>query len=106
MTALDRAIRLVLGIWASAVLGAVWVGLAMDLAGGGHLAADGWGAVNSLPLPAQVVGWVLFLPVIVALWASQSGLSEAVGAAVLLGLALWTAVAWNGLARTLVAPRA
>jgi hypothetical protein len=46
MTALDRAIRLVLGVWASAVLGAVWVGFALDAAGGGHLAADGWHALN------------------------------------------------------------
>jgi hypothetical protein len=105
MTA-DRAIRLVLGTWASAVLGALWIGLLVDTAGGGHLAADGWRTLSSLALPAQIVSWVLFLPVAVGLWASQADLSAVAGVAVLLGLVLWTAVAWTGLARTLVAARA
>ncbi len=98
----SRRLRLGLGVWASLAFLVLWAGALLDLLGGGHLAADAWGWLAGLPDLVGFALWVLLLPVAVALSASQSGLPVLVGGLVVTGLVLWTAVAWIGLARTLV----
>ena len=90
-----------LGAWASLVFLVLWAGALLDLAGGGRLAPDAWSWLAGLPDLAGFAAWVLLLPVAVALWASQSGLPGVVGWLLLVGLALWTVVAWLSLARSL-----
>ena len=100
-----QLVSLALGIWASALFVVLWAGFAVNAANGGQLAASAWQALTALPPVAEAAVWVLCLPVTVALWASQAALSGIAGPLVVLGLALWTAVAWAGLARALRARR-
>jgi hypothetical protein len=100
-TSAGRRLRLSLGLWASLAFLVLWVGAAANLAGGGHLAIDSWTWLAGLPDIVGFAVWVLLLPVAVGLWASQTDPPAIVGGLVALGLVLWTAVAWLGLARTL-----
>lgn len=97
--AADRWLRLSLGAWASLAFLVLWAGAALNLAGGGSLAADAWAWLGGLPDLVGFAAWVLLLPVAVGLWASQSDPPALVGGLIALGLVLWTAVAWFGLAR-------
>jgi hypothetical protein len=97
----ERRLRLALSLWASAVFVAFWAAAAVSAVAGGSVAADAWDALTALAAPAQVLAWVLFLPVAVGLWGTQAGLSAPAAMLLLLALGAWTAAAWVGLARTL-----
>jgi len=97
----DRSIRVTLAIWASVAFLAMWVGVALNLAGGGRLAGDAWSWLTSLSDVLRLVAWVVVLPVTIGLWAAASGVPPVVGGVVVVGLVAWTAVAWFGLARAL-----
>lgn len=97
----DRRLRIWLGAWASLAFLVLWVGALLSLAGGGRLADDAWSWLTGLPGLIGLAVWVLLLPAAVGLWASQAGLPGIVGWLVVVGLVLWTGVAWLGLARAL-----
>jgi hypothetical protein len=90
-----------LGVYASAVLAAMWLALAVSLLGQPDLPDQAWQALRSLPAVPQVVAWLLFLPAAVGLWAWASDLPGLVVAAVGAGLIVWTLAAFGSLARTL-----
>lgn len=98
---IGRALDVGISIGGFAVFVALWVGFAIGLATGGQLFADAWDWLLGLEPVATVVVWILFLPICVGLWALEGGLPTF--ATILLGLALipWTAVAVNGLRKTL-----
>jgi hypothetical protein len=96
-----RLLGIILGVWASAAFLVLWAGAVLNLAAGGHVAGDAWSWLGELPDLAQFAAWILLLPVAVALWVSQSDVPELVRTVAALGLVLWTAVAWIGLARAL-----
>lgn len=97
---------LVLSAWASGVFVVLWAGAATGLAGGGALFSDAWAWLGGLGFAGAIVMWVLFLPACIGLWATQASLPPALVAAVVVLLALWTALAWSSLARALRARRA
>jgi hypothetical protein len=97
----SRRLRLGLGVWAALAFLVLWAGALLDLASGGRLAADAWAWLSGLPDPVGFAAWVALLPVAVALWASQTEVPAIVGGLIAVGLVLWTAVAWFGLARTI-----
>jgi hypothetical protein len=101
--AADRRMRIAFGIWASALFAVLWAGIAISAVGGAGLAADAWRALNGLHPLVEVAVWLLCLPIPVALWAAQPGQPTILVAFVVVGLVAWTAVAWFGLARTLLA---
>ncbi len=96
---------LVLGTWASAAFVLLWAGALVGVADDGALFAEAWAWIGSLGPVAAVVVWIVFLPVCVGLWATQAALPTAVLVLVVVLLAAWTAAAWAGLARALVAGR-
>jgi hypothetical protein len=96
---------LLLGAWASGVFAVMWIGAILGMLGDGAVFREAWAWLGSLGPGAAVVGWVLFLPACIGLWATQSGLPVPAVVAVLALLVAWTAVAWAGLARRLATRR-
>jgi hypothetical protein len=48
-----------------------------------------WAAIRALPLPIQAIVWVLFLPVMVGLWAWEQTWPLLVRLAVVIGIGGW-----------------
>ena len=94
-----RAIEIVLGTYAVLIFAILWIGLAVGLANGGRLFVDAWVGLTGLEVAAQIVLWILFLPITVVLWAWNAGLPSLLVSAVALGLMAWTLVAIAGLTR-------
>jgi hypothetical protein len=67
-------------IWVAFAAGLIWSQGSLDQA---------WQTVRDLPLIAQVVVWVLFLPVMVGLWAWETTWPLIVRLLVVLGVAGW-----------------
>lgn len=94
-----RAVEIVLGTYAVLVFAILWIGAVIGLANGGRLFVDAWAGLTGLEVVAQIVLWILFLPVTVGLWAWNAGLPSLLVSAVALGLIAWTLVAIAGLTR-------
>ena len=94
-----RAVELVLGTYAVLVFALLWTGLVVGLANGGRLFVDAWTGLTGLEVVAQMVLWILFLPITVGLWAWNASLPSLLAWAVVLGLIAWTLVAIAGLIR-------
>lgn len=101
MRPIERGLRLVLGVWASAVCLLLWAGAIAAAAGNAALLTTLWEGLSELDGVAMVIAWILFLPAGIGLWAANAGLSLPVAVLVVAGLVAWTAAAWGGLARTL-----
>lgn len=97
-----RSLELAIAIYGSVVFVLLWVYVASAVLTDGQLLADSWAWLSSLDLVPAVVVWILVLPVAVFLWAWQAGLEPLWMAVVMLGLVLWTGIAWSGLMRTLL----
>ena len=96
-----RAVEIVLGTYAVLVFAILWIGLVFGLADGGGLFVEAWASLTGLEVAAQIVLWILFLPITVGLWAWNAGLPSLLASAVALGLIAWTLVAISGLVRAI-----
>jgi len=96
---------LVLGAWASGVFAVLWVGAAIGLAGEGALVDQAWAWIGGLGLVGAAVAWILFLPICIGLWLTQSSLPVPAAALVVALLVAWTALAWGRLAREILRRR-
>jgi hypothetical protein len=67
-------------IWVAFGVGIVWRQGTLDRA---------WQRIQSLPLLARVVVWLLFLPVMIGLWIWESAWPRLVRLVLVLGLAGW-----------------
>jgi hypothetical protein len=67
----------------------VWIafGAALILSQGS--VDQAWAAIQSLPLPIQILVWVLFLPVMVAMWAWEQTWPVLVRLALVIGIGAW-----------------
>ena len=72
-----------------AVFALIWIafGAGLVLSQGSVDAA--WNAVRALPLPIQAIVWLLFLPVMIALWAWESTWPLLVRLPLVIGIGLW-----------------
>ena len=97
-----RAIELVLTVAASTVFVALWVYVALDVFTDSSLPADTWTWLSGLELVPAIVTWVVILPLGIYLWATQDAQLEPVWMGlIMLGLVVWTSIAWSGLVRVL-----
>lgn len=94
-----RRVQLALGAYANAVFLVFWLGFAATLMGAGRLPADAWQWLLGLPPVAQVVVWILLLPITVGLWAHQANLGDLAGLLIGAGLVIWTSLAVRSLIR-------
>ena len=60
-----------------------------------------WNGVRALPLAAQVVVWVTFLPIMTGLWAWESSWSLLLRLIAFAGMVIWTLSAVSSFARAM-----
>jgi hypothetical protein len=97
-----RTLELVLSIYAAVVFVLLWVYVATALLTDGQLLTDTWDWLGGLDTLVAVVVWILMLPVAIFVWAWQAGLEPWGMALVVIGLVIWTGIAWSGLLRVLL----
>ena len=95
-----RALEIVMTLYGAAIFSALWVGFAVGLATGGAILVDAWAWLSGLEPIAEVVAWILLLPIAIGLWAWNAVGSPLVMGAVAAALVAWTLVMVAGLVRT------
>ena len=58
-----------------------------------------WNWVQALPSVAEIIGWVLFLPIMVGLWIWESSWPDLVRLLAFAGIAVWTLLAVSSFLR-------
>ncbi len=71
------------------VFAAMWLAIGAGLLANQHAVADCWNWLQSLPLPALALAWLLALPVMAGLWVWSVDWPLAVRVLVIAGLAGW-----------------
>ena len=72
-----------------ALFALLWLAFAIGVVASQGAVDQAWQQIRDLPLVAQIVVWILFLPVMVGMWIWESALPFIVRAALVLGLAGW-----------------
>jgi hypothetical protein len=94
-----RRLELILAVYAAIVLAIAWAGLAIALTVDPGLPESAWTWLTGTPVAAQVVLWILFLPITVGLWIWTSDVPAVIPLAYGAGLVLWTLTALRSLWR-------
>ena len=71
------------------IFGVIWVAFAAGLLWSQGSVDQAWQSIRSLPLLVQAAVWLLFLPVMIGLWAWESAWPLLVRLTILGGLAAW-----------------
>ncbi len=85
------------------VFAVIWVAFAAGLLWSQGSVDQAWQTLGDLPLLLQAVVWVLFLPVMIGLWAWESAWPLLIRLTIVGGLAAWNL--WMFLPRTAQTPR-
>lgn len=88
-----------LNLYALAIFAVLWVGLAVALVMNPEWLDLLWGWVRALPLVAEIVVWVLFLPITVGLWIWESSWPAFVRLLGFAGIVGWTLLALSSFLR-------
>jgi len=72
-----------------AIFAIVWIGFGAALVLSQGSVDQAWAAIRSLPLIIQAIAWVLFLPVMIALWAWEQAWPLLVRLALVVGIGAW-----------------
>jgi ABC-type amino acid transport system permease subunit len=72
-----------------AIFALIWVGFGAALVLSQGSVDQAWQAIRALPLIVQLIVWVLFLPVMVGLWAWETTWPLLVRLLVVIGVAGW-----------------
>jgi ABC-type proline/glycine betaine transport system permease subunit len=83
----------VLSTYAIVIFALLWVGLAIALAVNREWLDLLWNWVEALPAVAEIIVWVLFLPILVGLWIWESSWPAIVRLLVYAGIVAWTLLA-------------
>ncbi len=83
----------VLGTYAIVIFAILWVGFAVALAVNHEWLDLLWNWVRALPSVAEIIVWVLFLPIMVGLWIWESSWPALVDLLALAGIVVWTLLA-------------
>jgi hypothetical protein len=89
----------ILSLYANVIFVVLWVGFAIALAVNHEWLGTLWNWVRGLPSMAEILVWVLFLPITVGLWIWESAWSEPLRLAGFAGIVLWTFLAVSSLRR-------
>jgi hypothetical protein len=72
-----------------AIFAVLWVAFAVALVWSQGSLDQAWESIRELPLPLQLVVWVLFLPVMAGLWIWETSWPVVVRLVLVLGIAGW-----------------
>jgi hypothetical protein len=72
------------------IFAALWIGFAVMVFTGPDRLDDAWQWLRSLNFVVQGILWVLFLPLLAALWIWETACSMVIRATLVGGLAVWT----------------
>jgi hypothetical protein len=67
----------------------IWVAFGAGLVLSQGSVDQAWAAIRALPFPVQVIVWLLFLPVMIALWAWESTWPFIVRISLVIGIGAW-----------------
>ena len=95
----DVTVPRVLSTYAIVIFVILWVGFAIALVVNREWLDVLWDWVRALPSVAEIVVWVLFLPIMTGLWAWESSWPTIVGLLVVAGLIGWTLLAASSFLR-------
>ncbi len=89
----DVTVPRVLSTYAILVFALLWAGFAVALVVDREWLDLLWNWVQALPAIAEIVVWVLFLPIMVGLWTWESSWPALVSLLVFIGIVGWTLLA-------------
>jgi ABC-type amino acid transport system permease subunit len=95
----SRAVTLALSTYAVVIFAVLWVGFAIALVVNREWLDMLWNWVRALPLVAQIIVWVLFLPITVGLWIWESSWPALVRLPAFAGIVAWTLLAVSSFVR-------
>ena len=93
------AVARVLGTYAMVIFAILWVGFAIALVVNREWLDLLWNWVRALPAVAEIIIWLLFLPILVGLWTWESSWSTLVTLLACAGLVVWTLLAVSSFLR-------
>jgi hypothetical protein len=89
----------VLSIYAIVIFAMLWVGFAIALVVNREWLDLLWNWVRALPSVAEIIVWVLFLPIMVGLWIWESSWPALVRLLAFAGIVVWTLLAVSSFLR-------
>ena len=89
----DVTVPRVLSTYAIVIFALLWVGFAAALVVNPEWLDMLWNWVQALPLVAEIIVWVLFLPITVGLWIWESSWPDLVRLLAFAGIVVWTLLA-------------
>ena len=89
----------VLSTYAIVIFAMLWVGFAIALVVNREWLDLLWNWVRALPSVAEIIIWVLFLPIMVGLWIWESSWSALVRLLAFAGIVVWTVLAASSFVR-------
>jgi hypothetical protein len=89
-----------LSIYAIAIFAILWVGFAIALVVNREWLDLLWNWVRALPSVAQIIVWVLFLPITVGLWIWESSWPALVRLLAFAGIVAWNLLAVSSFLRS------
>lgn len=95
----NATVPLALSTYAIAIFAVLWVGFAITLLVNPEWLNSLWNWVHALPSVAEIITWVLFLPIMVGLWIWESSWTTLVRLLAFAGIAGWTLLAVSSFLR-------
>jgi len=83
----------VLSTYAVVIFAILWLGFAITLIANSDWLDLLWNWVRALPTVAEIIVWVVFLPIIVGLWIWKSSWPTLVNLLAFAGIVAWTLIA-------------
>jgi len=90
----------VLGTYAIVIFATLWVGFAIALVVNREWLDLLWNWVRALPAVAEIIVWVLFLPIMAGLWIWESSWPTLVRLLASAGIVVWTLLAVSSFLRS------
>ena len=93
------AVSRVLSTYAIVIFAMLWVGFAIALVVNREWLGLLWNWVRALPSVAEIIVWVLFLPIMAGLWIWESSWPALVRLLAFAGIVVWTLLAVSSFLR-------
>jgi len=93
------AVSRVLSTYAIVIFAMLWVGFAIALVVNREWLDLLWNWVRALPSVAEIIVWVLFIPIMVGLWIWESSWPALVRLLAFAGIVVWTLLAVSSFLR-------